>query len=53
MREIVPSFLYSTPAVVVGRGGGGIDALSVITEDDIEDAGVVVWVKETTNYFYM
>ncbi len=47
MRDIVPSFLYSTPAV----GGGGGIGLSVATEGDIED--VVVWVKETTNNFYM
>lgn len=32
MREIVPSFLYSTLAVVAG-GGGGIDPLSGVTGD--------------------
>ena len=52
IREIVPSFLYSTVAVVAGRGGGGIDPLSGATADVIEK-GVVVWAKETTNNFYM
>jgi hypothetical protein len=52
MREIVPSFLYSTLAVVAGGGGGGIDPLSGVTGDGIEK-GVVVWMKETTNIFYM
>ena len=37
MRETVPSFLYSTPAVVVGRGGGVIDLFT-----GMADALVVV-----------
>lgn len=54
MREIVPSFLYSTLAVVVGGGGGGIDPLSGVTGDGIEVRGRGVDErKETTNNFYM
>ena len=36
MREIVPSFLYSTVVMAVGGGGGSIDPLSVVTGDGIE-----------------
>ena len=56
MRDTVPSFLYSTLAVVVGGGGGGINPLSGEIGDGIETRwmrGVVVRVKETTNNFYM
>jgi hypothetical protein len=53
MRETVPSFLYSTLAVVAGGGGGGIDPLFGVTGDGSIEMGVVVWMKETTNNFYM
>jgi hypothetical protein len=41
MRETVPSFLYSTLAMVVG-GGGGIDLLSRVVGDGIEDKDALV-----------
>lgn len=41
MRETVPSFLYSTLAMVVG---GGIDPLSNVVGEGIEDVDALVMV---------